>query len=435
MPSPKRHLDTAKPRRSRRRDLEVGDIRGTSIYYNRFNGPSIGEPTISGVNIKQARQRHRNIAKHIITETAPTIPNLWKAADHYLQSIGVNKLDEDPTITGTAPTPGFLKNPKQITTLANAKNRVNRMVDIISKKRNAVPDNMWDNAYFAAYRVGDESALQRLRDLHFMSKAPNTKIVNADGTPKRMYHQTFKLFNKFAKPGRHSSGDVLSPYGVFTKQSEKDIGLGNYNIPMYVNTSRPLRVKDKRELYNMLPIEHRREIDDFINVKTGAYDVGMSTEDLYDWARKLKLKLGNFLSNKRYNGLQIENDYSGTGLVYNPRNTDATIVPYPSLVKSSKAVTYDNKGNIIPLSKRDNFRINDLRYSLAVPIILGAALGTMPKQQYKAGGTIHINPANRGKFTATMKRTGKTAEELSHSSNPLTRKRAIFALNARKWNH
>ena len=50
------------------------------------------------------------------------------------------------------------------------------------------------------------------------------------------------------------------------------------------------------------------------------------------------------------------------------------------------------------------------------------------------GGTIHINPANRGKFTATMKRTGKTAEELSHSSNPLTRKRAIFALNARKWN-
>lgn len=55
-----------------------------------------------------------------------------------------------------------------------------------------------------------------------------------------------------------------------------------------------------------------------------------------------------------------------------------------------------------------------------------------PRKKY---GEIHINPDNKGKFTATMQRTGKSAEELSHSSNPLTRKRAIFALNARKWNH
>lgn len=52
---------------------------------------------------------------------------------------------------------------------------------------------------------------------------------------------------------------------------------------------------------------------------------------------------------------------------------------------------------------------------------------------FKKGG-IHIKPENRGKFTATKKRTGKTTEELAHSKNPLTRKRAIFALNARKWN-
>jgi len=55
---------------------------------------------------------------------------------------------------------------------------------------------------------------------------------------------------------------------------------------------------------------------------------------------------------------------------------------------------------------------------------------------YKNGKSpIHINPANRGKFNATKKRTGKTTEELAHSKNPLTRKRAIFALNARKWKH
>lgn len=51
----------------------------------------------------------------------------------------------------------------------------------------------------------------------------------------------------------------------------------------------------------------------------------------------------------------------------------------------------------------------------------------------KKGGTIHIKPENKGKFTATKKRTGKTTEELTHSKNPLTRKRAIFAQNARRW--
>ena len=54
---------------------------------------------------------------------------------------------------------------------------------------------------------------------------------------------------------------------------------------------------------------------------------------------------------------------------------------------------------------------------------------------YHGKSGIYINPANRGKFNATKKRTGKTTEELSHSKNPLTRKRAQFALNARKWKH
>lgn len=55
-----------------------------------------------------------------------------------------------------------------------------------------------------------------------------------------------------------------------------------------------------------------------------------------------------------------------------------------------------------------------------------------PIPSYKDGG-IHIKKKNRGKLTATAKRTGKSFSELKHSKNPLTRKRATFALNARKW--
>lgn len=47
---------------------------------------------------------------------------------------------------------------------------------------------------------------------------------------------------------------------------------------------------------------------------------------------------------------------------------------------------------------------------------------------------IHIKDENKGKFNATKERTGKSTEELTHSKNPLTRKRAIFAQNAKKWN-
>lgn len=60
------------------------------------------------------------------------------------------------------------------------------------------------------------------------------------------------------------------------------------------------------------------------------------------------------------------------------------------------------------------------------------AYGTGSQAIAKDG--IHIDPKNKGKFNATKKRTGKTTEELTHSKNPLTRKRAIFAQNAAKWN-
>ena len=55
--------------------------------------------------------------------------------------------------------------------------------------------------------------------------------------------------------------------------------------------------------------------------------------------------------------------------------------------------------------------------------------------KYKSGGKIHIKEENKGKFNALKRRTGKSTEELTHSKNPLTRKRAIFAQNASKWNH
>lgn len=57
----------------------------------------------------------------------------------------------------------------------------------------------------------------------------------------------------------------------------------------------------------------------------------------------------------------------------------------------------------------------------------------LEKVSHGVDESIEIKPENKGKFTATKKATGKSTEELTHSKNPLTRKRAIFAQNAKKW--
>lgn len=62
-----------------------------------------------------------------------------------------------------------------------------------------------------------------------------------------------------------------------------------------------------------------------------------------------------------------------------------------------------------------------------------AQMETMQDYTPEAKYGIHIKPENRGKFNATKKRTGKSTEELTHSKNPITKKRAVFALNASHW--
>ena len=57
------------------------------------------------------------------------------------------------------------------------------------------------------------------------------------------------------------------------------------------------------------------------------------------------------------------------------------------------------------------------------------------KKELKKGGEIHIKPENKGKLNATKKATGKSTEELTHYKNSLTRKRAQFAMNSKKWDH
>jgi len=103
---------------------------------------------------------------------------------------------------------------------------------------------------------------------------------------------------------------------------------------------------------------------------------------------------------------------------------------------AERANTYELK------SKTGQLPSNNLKTQLASKFKKGGtientkeniAIPNLPKK--KEGSKIYIKPENKGKFTATKKETGKSTEELTHSKNPVTKKRAIFAQNAAKWKH
>lgn len=62
-------------------------------------------------------------------------------------------------------------------------------------------------------------------------------------------------------------------------------------------------------------------------------------------------------------------------------------------------------------------------------------------QMYKKGSGIHIKKKNRGKFTASAKKAGRSVQEHARAvlknpkATPLQKKRANFARNAAKWKH
>jgi len=98
--------------------------------------------------------------------------------------------------------------------------------------------------------------------------------------------------------------------------------------------------------------------------------------------------------------------------------------------KTMKIMASFMRNNMPPESDRPSNNYNpDWQHTSFDPAIDGNAV------TYAAnGGSIHIDPANKGKFNALKAKTGKSTEELTHSSNPLTRKRAVFAQNASHWN-
>ena len=78
---------------------------------------------------------------------------------------------------------------------------------------------------------------------------------------------------------------------------------------------------------------------------------------------------------------------------------------------------------------------------LPFSVAAASAKDSEQTQEHKQGGTIKIKKKNKGKFTASAKAAGKGVQEYAHkvmtdpNATPLQKKRANFAIQAKKWHH
>ena len=179
-------------------------------------------------------------------------------------------------------------------------------------------------------------------------------------------------------------------------------------VPFDVNKAISMRNRDNnwtdRELHH-----GGRVMDKYVHGKYDGEDVGDAWDDLhYESKKPMKVTESELKTIVREAAMQLINEYNQR--MANTKGFIRSTHGHGDISKRRKKATPEERA--------------EARRRLGIP-----------EPEKVAEESIDIDPKNKGKFTATKKATGKSTEELTHSKNPLTRKRAIFAQNAKKWNH
>lgn len=149
-----------------------------------------------------------------------------------------------------------------------------------------------------------------------------------------------------------------------------------------------------------------RVMDKYVHGKYDGEDVGDAWDDLhYESKKPMKVTESELKTIVREAAMQIINEY--TQKQANTKGFIRSTHGHGDISKRRKKATPEERA--------------EARRRLGIP-----------EPEKVAEESIDIDPKNKGKFTATKKATGKSTEELTHSKNPLTRKRANFAKMAKR---
>lgn len=259
-------------------------------------------------------------------------------------------------LTGVALNKGYntLKN--------NINSRINkRLFNEAMNNMANISDNKLDRIYNRLYNTGDYEDLQQLRDKHFEVKASNP-LMNRD-RPTQLYHtvgdEYDSSFNVFNPNIEGSNSAIYTTDNLAMSKSYSSKPTYDRVKKLYSNASKSYDIEGYYQPWNEIPyngnIWSTRTLEKAVRNHPQYGIDRLIIHNIKDWGGKAMPK-ETFLmdGNIKSSGTVIEN--------FNPND-----------LKYSSAVTYDDLGNIIPLSKRDNFSIKDLRYSL-IPLGTGVTL-------------------------------------------------------------
>ena len=214
-----------------------------------------------------------------------------------------------------------------------------------------------DSDYMDAVNRGDMETAQRMVDEAAISAGA---MQLKDGVLKHYYHGTNAVFTSFdaekARDGTYGFGFYFSP--MKSKASEygelKDVYLMTDRIATRLTHNITAdQVNTFLERYNIdlndSILKYADSIEDWVGYKDDMsilLDLQRFVVRSIDFDTK-KL-LNNFIDVFGYDGV---------------RQTNETVLWDNRLIKSADTVTYDDNGNIIPLSERFNTENNDIRYS------------------------------------------------------------------------
>lgn len=139
------------------------------------------------------------------------------------------------------------------------------------------------------------------------SPAKASKVVDNNGEPLVLYHQTGKEFTTFdAKQKGSGEFDSEMPTGIFMKPTNNDIGVGgNIQMPLYASIKNPLIVNNRSELVKF----YDKNIQGYTKAKSAIDSVNKEYKAKFNEEMKRENEEYQKLWNAKKNGEISEEEY------------------------------------------------------------------------------------------------------------------------------
>lgn len=218
----------------------------------------------------------------------------------------------------------------------------------ISERFSLITPEM-DADYLSAVERGDMATAQQMVMEAAKLAMPNTKVVDENGNPKVMYHGDRKKSRYI-----FSTDTFFTPDATYAKRYTNSTG---EVYATYLDIQKPFDIRDKKAY------------DIFVEFRGGRTPAATASGAM-DWAEYSYEDLQEFVEEyapNEYDGFIMDEgaDPDGNGGI---KHRGLSYVPFASnQIKSADPATYDDNGNVIPLSERFNPEKEDIRYSLMEP--------------------------------------------------------------------